>query len=221
MLAVAPCLGGADASYKAHMKRYVATKTSSLRPLGVLPVVAAVMAFAIPVAFSAPLQAQQPPPAAVSACAALTNDGARLACYDGLFRGEAEETTSLVIRSEQQILARPSGRDYATMTLICEDGSPRLEFAFAGNPLSSIGSNIGISVKRDLRSGSALSLAPSSGGLSAVMTSPRDLASFVQSLEGIAALTVESRTTDYRSVSARFQIGPRQGEMAATLASCE
>lgn len=157
---------------------------------------------------------------AAAACAALTSDADRLACYDGLFRPSAIPSSVLVLQSEQTILARPSGRANATLSLSCSAGVPRLEFAFAGNPLSATGANIGISVQRDLRSSRALSLRPSADGTGGIMDQRADLETFVQSLQGVGALSLQTRTTDYRSLTVRFQIGPRASDLSAALAAC-
>ena len=183
-----------------------------------LIIVLAALAIAL---LGSPAAAQAPQGAAalLAACTVIDADAERLACYDKLFRTNTG-TAALSLQSEQQLLARPSGRAYATLTLYCDAGAPRLEFAFAGNPLSATGSNVGVSIKRDLRSSRALSLRPSADGTMAVMDQRSDIETFVQSLQGVGALSLETRTTDYRSLSVRFQIGPRAGELAAALAAC-
>src|SRR6218665_509606 len=74
-------------------------------------------------------------------CAPLSDDAARLACYDAIFRDTApvEPVEQLVLDSERLIPARPTGREPATFTIACDGAAPSVRFAFAGQLVSATG----------------------------------------------------------------------------------
>jgi len=154
-----------------------------------------------------------------SACAAIVADPARLACYDALFR-PADASTSVVVQSSQAIPAFPDGRATATFALRCEAGRPIASFSCAGHLLSATGSNVSVSLRRDLQTGQSLSLPVSADRLSALIVGEADGSQFVQSLRGVSDLGVRLTPAAFRSLAVQFRVASLEQQMAAVVAGC-
>jgi type VI secretion system protein VasI len=157
------------------------------------------------------------------ACAPISDDVERLACYDAIFRhaDPAADAQSLVLESHQLIPAHPTGRAPATMTFACESAELVLRFGFAGNLLSATGSSTGITFTRDLSGDQVMTLPPSENGAELVMRPTARVLSFLDWLSGATNVTVRVTPADYRSLTVRFRIADIRDKLAPILATCE
>lgn len=156
-------------------------------------------------------------------CAAIADDGQRLACYDALFRNGSPADAAdapVVIQSQTLIPAQPAGREPATMTFSCDAGELELRFGFAGNLLSATGSSTGITFTRDLSGDQVMTLPPSDNGTELIMSPTARVASFLDWLRGGTNVTVRVTPASNRSLSVRFRIAELQTELAPLLQSC-
>lgn len=154
-------------------------------------------------------------------CAAIAEDGARLACYDGLFRttGESGAGQSARVESEQLIPARPSGRAPATITVSCEAGVLQVAFGFAGNTISALGRDAGITLQYDLQRRSS-TLPVDADNTAIVIDNSRDARTFLEGLAGVTNLTVRVTPANTRTLSARFRVADITGAAAPVAAAC-
>ena len=156
-------------------------------------------------------------------CAAISADTARLACYDGLFRPHANEagTVAVSIESEQLIPARPSGRKPAVMTVACTDGLLSVAFSFAGNTMSALGNDAGITLQLDLQAARSRTLPASADNTALLINTTRDAEAFLDSLSGYTNLTARVTPVSSRSLSVRFRIADIADQIAPVRAACE
>jgi type VI secretion system protein VasI len=179
-----------------------------------------ILVFVLAFAAAHPAMAQGP---GGVACAPISDEVERLACYDAIFR-HAEPGTdarSLVLESHQLIPADPSGRAPATMTFACESGELVLRLAFAGNLLSATGSETGITFTRDLSGDRVMTLPPSESGTELVMRPTTRVLSFLDWLRGATNVTVRVTPADYRSLTVRFRIAELRENVAPVISACE
>jgi hypothetical protein len=180
-----------------------------------LPVLALLplFAFSIPTA-----QAQS----GIAQCTAITADVERLVCYDALFLGAGgnAETVSVVLESEQLIPARPTGRAPATMTVSCQAGVLRVAFGFAGNTMSALGRDAGITLQYDLQAGRSRTLPVNAENTAILLDTTADSASFLDGLNGATNLTVRVTPVNSRSLSVRFRVDSFVEEVAPVVAAC-
>jgi type VI secretion system protein VasI len=167
-----------------------------------------VLAFVLPMlmAPAAPALAQSG-----AQCAALVDDVERLACYDALFRTPAG--------TEQLIPARPSGRAPATITVSCQANVLQVAFGFAGNTMSALGRDTGITLQYDLTRRSS-TLPVNSDNTAVLIDNTRDALAFVDSLAGVTNLTVRVTPASTRSLSVRFRVDAFAQEVAPVIAAC-
>ena len=177
-----------------------------------------VLAFVLPMlmAPAAPALAQSG-----AQCAALADDVERLACYDALFRTPAgtDAPLSVVLESEQLIPARPSGRAPATITVSCQANVLQVAFGFAGNTMSALGRDTGITLQYDLTRRSS-TLPVNSDNTAVLIDNTRDALAFVDSLAGVTNLTVRVTPASTRSLSVRFRVDAFAQEVAPVIAAC-
>lgn len=154
-------------------------------------------------------------------CAAVDDDATRLVCYDDLFRntGPSEPANAVVFESEQLIPARPSGRAPATITVSCEPNGLQIAFGFAGNTLSSLGNDVGLTLQYDLTRRSS-TLPVNEANTAVLIDNSRDARTFVDSLAGVTNLTVRVTPTSARTLSVRFRVDEFAASAAPVLASC-
>jgi hypothetical protein len=156
-------------------------------------------------------------------CAAIASDAERLACYDGLFRSAAPASDFAAVarlESDQLIPARPSGRAPATMTVMCEDSNLSIAFAFAGNTMSALGRDAGITLQYDLQAARSRTLLVNSENTAIIMTAADGAEAFLQGLEGATNLTVRVTPVNSRSLSVRFRVDAFMAEVAPVRAAC-
>lgn len=177
-----------------------------------LTVLALLSAFALPTPFAF---AQTPG----AQCTAIAQDAERLACFDAAFLGTAGDAGAVTLQSEQLIPARPSGRAPATMSVSCEAGDLAIAFAFAGNSMSALGNDAGITLQYDLQAARSRTL-PVNAGNTAIILSGRDAASFLDGLEGATNLTVRVTPVTSRSLSVRFRVDAFAAQVAPVRTAC-
>lgn len=141
-------------------------------------------------------------------CAALDNNSERLACYDGIFRSgtDGAETQSVTFQSAQLIPARPSGRAPATMTVACTAGNLSVAFAYAGNTMSALGRDAGITFQLDLQAARSRTLLADSTNTALVIDDSAEAAAFLDMLAGANNLTTRVTPVNSRSLSVRFSL---------------
>src|SRR5690606_8859707 len=121
------------------------------------------------------------------ACAAIEDDGARLACYDSLFRtddmpGPDAIPLSVIIPSDQTSSAYPTGRAHAEIAIACAADDLSVRFSFAGHVLNTTGSNTPIRLQRDLQADRVYSLPPGPNGETLLIEDDAAAQQFLQSL---------------------------------------
>ncbi|WP_131798368.1 hypothetical protein [Devosia elaeis] len=167
-------------------------------------------------ALAGPVSAQSP-----AQCAAIDDDGARLACYDELFRnaGGTGDATAIVFESEQLIPARPSGRAPATITVSCQANGLQVAFGFAGNTLSSLGNDVGLTLQYDLTRRSS-TLPVNAENNAVLIDNTRDALAFIDNLAGVTNLTVRVTPASTRTLSVRFRVDSFAQDVAPVVAEC-
>jgi hypothetical protein len=155
-------------------------------------------------------------------CAAIGSDSERLACYDAVFRGGAgtADALSVSFESEQLIPARPSGRMPATMTIACEAGTLSASFAYAGNTMSALGRDAGITLQVDLQSPRSRTLLVNASNTALVIDNTADTLAFLDMLAGAQNLTTRVTPVNSRSLSVRFNLAGVLEEIEPVRAAC-
>ena len=158
----------------------------------------------------------------VGQCVALEGDMERLECYDRLFRidGQEHEALSVVIESEQLIPARPSGRAPATMTISCDAGVLRIAFGFAGNTMSALGRDAGLTLQSDLQAARSRTLPVNADNTAILLDNTRDAVAFLDGLAGTTNLTARVTPVNSRSLSVRFRVDAIMSEVEPVRAAC-
>ncbi len=176
----------------------------------------AVLVLPAMLAVSAPASAQSG-----AQCAAIDDDAARLVCYDELFRNSAlaVDADAVVFESEQLIPARPSGRAPATITVSCQPNGLQVAFGFAGNTLSSLGNDVGMTLQYDLTRRSS-TLPVSADNTAVLIDNTRDALAFIGNLAGVTNLTVRVTPASARTLSVRFRVDSFAQDVAPVVASC-
>jgi type VI secretion system protein VasI len=155
-----------------------------------------------------------------SQCTAILDDTERLACFDAAFQPSTESHTSFVLQSEQTIPSQPSGREYARLIVACEPDGLVVRFAFAGNQLSVTGSNVGVSLQRDLSRATAITLPVGSNNTELVLRGTPQVQAFLQSLVGTNNLTARVTPASSRSLNVRFRVSELPQQAAAVVNAC-
>jgi len=155
-------------------------------------------------------------------CAAISEDVERLACYDNIFRPDTAPgaLASVKLDSEQLIPARPSGRAPATMTVSCQADVLQVAFGFAGNIMSALGRDAGITLQYDLQRARSSTLPVNAENTAIVIDNTRDSLAFLDALAGASNLTVRVTPVTSRSLSVRFRIGTFEADVAPLVAAC-
>jgi hypothetical protein len=166
-----------------------------------------------------------PVPAAVAQatgaqCTTIADDSERLACFDAAFAAPAATADSVVFQSEQLIPARPNGRQPATVTVACNAGVLSVAFGFAGNTMSALGNDAGITWQFDLQAARSRTLPVNAGNTAIVLDNSRDALAFIQSVEGATNLTVRVTPVSSRSLTVRYRVEDFGARVAPVLAAC-
>ncbi|ODT71479.1 MAG: hypothetical protein ABS75_09485 [Pelagibacterium sp. SCN 63-23] len=154
-------------------------------------------------------------------CSNIADDADRLVCYDSLFLNAQPPSDADVItfESEQLIPARPSGRAPATITVSCQPNGLQVAFGFAGNTLSSLGNDVGMTLQYDLTRRSS-TLPVNSENTAVLIDNTRDALAFIDNLAGVTNLTVRVTPTSARTLSVRFRVDSFAQAVAPVVAAC-
>ena len=154
-------------------------------------------------------------------CTAIADNAERLACFDAAFAAPvAASAASVVFESQQLIPARPNGRRPATITVSCEAGILRVAFAFAGNTMSALGNDAGITWQFDLQAARSRTLPVNADNTAIVLDNTRDALAFIQSVEGATNLTVRVTPVSSRSLTVRYRVDDFAGRVAPVRSAC-
>ncbi|WP_127752219.1 hypothetical protein [Devosia sp. 1566] len=155
-------------------------------------------------------------------CASIQNGVERLACYDALFRPGTDPAAALeaVLESTQLIPARPSGRGPATLTVRCEAGKLSIWFGFAGNTLSALGNDAGLTLQYDLQTDRSRTLPVDPTNTAIIIGDQAEAAAFVDSLAGATNITARVTPVNSRSLSVRFRVDSFVDEAQAVRDGC-
>ena len=154
-------------------------------------------------------------------CAAIGDDAQRLACYDGVFRGDAPDAPGgLSYDSERLIPARPSGRAPATFALACVAGQPQVSFGFAGQLVSATGDIAPATLQIDQRQTQVRTMQSTEANTRLTFGSPRETLAFLDSLEGGRSLEVRVTPIGQRSLTVNFRLAEALDEIRALRESC-
>lgn len=160
-------------------------------------------------------------------CAAITGDPERLACYDAIFRAPLDVPPSdlpaaseILIPSEQQIPARPTGRAPAQMVIACVNGGAAVRFTFANQLLSSTNDNAGVTLQVDLGGNVVRNLPVDETNTSVGFATANEAATFLATLEGARSLRVRITPVRQRSLTIDFRLSDFADEIEALRGSC-
>ena len=157
-----------------------------------------------------------------SQCTAIAADTERLACFDAAFTtpGADADGSQVVFESEQLIPAKPNGRRPATITVACTEGQLSVAFAFAGNTMSGLGNDAGITWQFDLQAARSRTLPVNAENTAVLLDNSRDALAFLQSVEGATNLTVRVTPVNSRSLSVRYRVDGFTDQVAPLRAAC-
>jgi hypothetical protein len=166
-----------------------------------------------------PAMAQSTP----EACAAIADDGERLACYDGIFghTGDIDaQAEAVTVASEQLIPQRPSGRGPATMTVACVDGETQVTFAFANQLVSATSDIAPVTFQLDQGGTSVRTLTANGSNVELSFPPGRDSSAFLDTLADGNNLRVRMTPVRQRSLTVDFRLPPVASEIDALRAAC-
>ena len=168
---------------------------------------------------SAPAAMAQP---TGSQCTSIAVDADRLACFDAAFAAAPAPATadSVVFESEQMIPARPSGRQPATVTVACTEGVLSVAFGFAGNTMSALGNDAGITWQFDLQAARSRTLPVNAENTAILLNNTADALAFIQGVAGNANLTVRVTPVSSRSLTVRYRLDTFADQVAPVRAAC-
>lgn len=106
------------------------------------------------------------------------------------------------------------------MIVACQADGLVVRFSFAGNVLSLTGSNVGISLQRDLSRATALTLPTSANNTELIMRGTPQVTAFLASLQGANNLTARLTPASSRSLNVRFRVSDIATRVAPVLAAC-
>lgn len=167
---------------------------------------------------STPAAMAQP---AGSQCVAIAADAERLACFDAAFAvTPAVRVDSVIFRSEQMIPARPNGRQPATITVACEGGVLKLAFGFAGNTMSALGNDAGLTWQFDLQAARSRTLPVNAENTAILLNNSAESLAFIHSAAGATNLTVRVTPVSSRSLTVRYRVDDLAAQVAPVTAAC-
>ncbi|WP_332700451.1 hypothetical protein [Devosia sp.] len=155
-------------------------------------------------------------------CTTIADNAERLACFDAAFAAPKSDAggIQIVFESEQLIPARPNGRRPATITVACDAGVLSVAFAFAGNTMSALGRDAGITWQFDLQAARSRTLPVNGDNTAILLDNTSDALAFIQSLEGATNLTVRVTPVNSRSLSVRYRVDSFGDQVAPARAAC-
>jgi hypothetical protein len=153
-------------------------------------------------------------------CTTIVADTERLACFDAAFASPTLTAETVVLESEQLIPARPNGRQPATITVSCDAGALNVAFAFAGNTMSALGNDAGITWQFDLQAARSRTLPVNASNTAIVLDNSSDALAFIQSVVGATNLTVRVTPVSSRSLTVRYRVDDFADRVAPVRAAC-
>jgi hypothetical protein len=155
-------------------------------------------------------------------CVGIAGDAERLACFDAAFAApEADPDGAMVVfESEQLIPARPNGREPATIVVACNTGVLSVAFQFAGNTMSALGNDAGITWQFDLQAARSRTLPVNDDNTAIVLDNSRDALAFIRSVEGATNLTVRVTPVSSRSLTVRYRLDSFADQVAPIRGAC-
>ena len=153
-------------------------------------------------------------------CAAMAEDIERLACYDAIFRADTAPAEAVVIKSERQIPARPTGRGSATMTVACDAAEVVVSFAFAGHFVSNTGDIAPVTLQVDQNATSVRTLAADANNTALSFAPGAESETFLAGLEGGTNLRVRMTPVRQRSLTVDFRLPAHAEAIGALRAGC-
>jgi hypothetical protein len=173
---------------------------------------------ALAAAFAAQPAAAQSTP---QACAAIADDGERLACYDAIFATTGTvDPDAVLLSSEQLIPQRPTGRAPATMSVACVSGQPQVTFGFAGQLVSATGDIAPVTFQIDQFGTSVRTLSADAANVALSFAPGRDSNAFLDSLAGGTNLRVRMTPVRQRSLTIDFRLPGIIDDIEALRANC-
>jgi hypothetical protein len=106
------------------------------------------------------------------------------------------------------------------MTVACEEGRLSVAFAFAGNTLSALGNDAGITLQFDLQAARSRTLPVNASNTAVVIDDAREAEAFLAGLEGATNLTARVTPVNSRSLSVRFRVDEFEQQVAPVRAAC-
>jgi hypothetical protein len=107
------------------------------------------------------------------------------------------------------------------LTIACEEGAPRVHFAFAGQLVSVTGDIAPLTMQVDQFATTARTMAASEANRSLTFSSARDTNTFLDSLAGGTTLRVRVTPVRQRSLTVDFRIGEALPAIAELRESCQ
>ncbi len=106
------------------------------------------------------------------------------------------------------------------MTVACIEDELTVSFAFAGNTMSALGRDAGITLQYDLQAARSRTLPVNEDNTALVIDNTRDAAQFLDGLAGATNLTARVTPVNSRSLSVRFRVDAFAPEAAHVRAAC-
>lgn len=181
----------------------------------ILPVLALLPFFAASTPYAAAQQVG-------AQCTTIEADAERLACFDAAYAQSPSPLSEAVavFQSEQTIPARPSGRAPATITVACTGDVLTVAFAFAGNTLSALGNDAGITWQLDLQARTTRTLPVDESNTAILLDNTSASLAFLRGLEGANNLTVRVTPSSARTLSVRYQLAAFPAQLDPVLQAC-
>ena len=157
-----------------------------------------------------------------ASCARIEDDPQRLACYDGVFRsdGEQSDAAGLTIQSERLIPALPSGREPAEMAIQCDAGTLSVQFRFAGQLVSITGGIAPITLQVDQNATLVRTLRASPDNTAVGFWTTGESSAFIDSLAGGTNLKVRMTPVRQRSLTVDFRLTEHLGSIREIRDTC-
>ncbi|RYE56947.1 MAG: hypothetical protein EOP20_08185 [Hyphomicrobiales bacterium] len=106
------------------------------------------------------------------------------------------------------------------MTVACEAGTLSVAFAYAGNTLSALGRDAGITLQVDLQSPRSRTLFVDPTNTAVLIDNTRDSLAFLDTLSGAQNLTTRVTPVNSRSLSVRFNLAGVLEQIEPVRAAC-
>jgi hypothetical protein len=106
------------------------------------------------------------------------------------------------------------------MTIACEAGKLSASFAYAGNAMSALGRDAGITLQVDLQSPRSRTLLVNQSNTALLIDNTADTLAFIDMLAGATNLTTRVTPVNSRSLSVRFNLAGVLEQIEPVRAAC-